>query len=101
MTRAEAVELLEQIGDRLDAVLKHAAAALPDPEYDEAEINKVLFDGSAWAELNDGLRPAVTVILRVEPLISFVETHILPIINSSKVEELAQFKQRKGKQYAA
>jgi hypothetical protein len=101
MTRAEAIEQVQIIGDRLDSCLKLAAPALPEPELDYATVVNAIFDGGEWAKLNDQMEVVVDVILKIEPLISFFESNILPIVNSTKVEDLAQFKKRKGKQHAA
>jgi hypothetical protein len=97
MTREEAAEILQQIGDRLESVIKAAAPALPEPEYNYEEIFQAIF---TEPNLNP-LKPAARVILLVEPLVSFVESQILPIINSTPEAELKQFRQRKGKQHAA
>jgi hypothetical protein len=96
MTRDEAAEILQQIGDRLESVIKAAAPALPEPEFNYDEIFAAIFTDPNF----NPLKPAARVILLVEPLISFVEFHILPIVNSTKVEDLAQFKKRKGKHAA-
>jgi hypothetical protein len=96
MTRDEAAEILQQIGDRLESVIKAAAPALPEPVHDYDEVFAAIFTEPSF----NPLKPAARVILLVEPLVSFVETHILPIVNSTKVEDLAQFKKRKSKHAA-
>jgi hypothetical protein len=97
MNRAEAVEQVQLIGDRLEAILKLAAPALPEPELDYWTVFNALFDGSEWARQNDQMKVSVDVILKIEPLISFVESQILPIINSTSVEELKPFRERRKK----
>jgi hypothetical protein len=98
MTHSEALKILQQVGERLDAVLEHNAAALPEPEHDEAEVFRVLFpaDGSG----SEVLKALTLLTLRMEPLLSFFEINIAPIVASTKVEDLAQFKKRKGKHAA-
>ena len=71
---ATMIEDVFAVSDRLDALLKAAAAVLPKPKFDEGRVLATVAPG------NGGLRGALRILIAVEPLIQFCESELLPVL---------------------
>ena len=71
---AAMIEDVFAVSDRLDALLKAAAAVLSHPKFDEGRVLATVAPG------NEGLRGALRILVAVEPLIQFCESELLPAL---------------------